>query len=130
MFFSLLFLLFLLGGEVSLVSSVVRLSSALMTAANAKSKVMNHHPFPEHTIQSDSLLSDMSYTTLLRPKEISEVDLWVVGCGKLGMLVAKQWLELFPTAVIVGETISTTNHAAIAELGAIPRLRSDRYIYL
>lgn len=60
----------------------------------------------------------------LPPKR--EVDLWIVGCGKLGMLVASQWLEMHPDAVVVGETKSSKNHEAIIQVGAIPRLRSQR----
>jgi hypothetical protein len=54
------------------------------------------------------------------------VDLWVVGCGKLGMLVVKEWLQQRPGAVVVGETLTRTNHEALARLGAVPRLRSER----
>eukprot|EP00603_Paraphysomonas_imperforata_P015750 CAMPEP_0114485840 /NCGR_PEP_ID=MMETSP0104-20121206/20160_1 /TAXON_ID=37642 ORGANISM="Paraphysomonas imperforata, Strain PA2" /NCGR_SAMPLE_ID=MMETSP0104 /ASSEMBLY_ACC=CAM_ASM_000202 /LENGTH=317 /DNA_ID=CAMNT_0001661979 /DNA_START=213 /DNA_END=1164 /DNA_ORIENTATION=- len=58
--------------------------------------------------------------------KMSSVDLWIVGCGKLGLLVAERWLELFPGAVVVGETSTPANHATISRIGAIPRLRSER----
>lgn len=56
-----------------------------------------------------------------------EVNLWIVGCGKLGVLVAKKWLQLNPSDVVVGETLTTHNHHDIAAVGAIPRLRSERF---
>ena len=55
-----------------------------------------------------------------------DVDLWIVGCGKLGKLVASKWLDMHPGDVVVGETMSNSSHNTIAHLGVLPRLRSDR----
>eukprot|EP01031_Cornospumella_fuschlensis_P025569 gene25569-30873_t len=54
------------------------------------------------------------------------VDLWIVGAGTLGELVAKQYKQQYPEARIVAETSSTTRHATYAEMGVTPRLRSAR----
>ena len=37
-------------------------------------------------------------------------NLLVVGPGVLGSLVCQKWLEMFPAAIVVGQTNSTKNH--------------------
>lgn len=53
-------------------------------------------------------------------------DLWIVGAGTLGELIAKQYRALHPHAKIIAETRSTTRHEYYRSLGVIPRLRSER----
>jgi hypothetical protein len=126
MFFSFLFSLLFLSGEIPAVQSVARRLSSVLFMKATKSKAIDHHPSPEHVIQEESPLEKFSSPLLSKDAETRDVDLWIVGCGKLGMLVAKKWLELHPTAVVVGETMSTSNHHSIAQLGATPRLRGER----
>jgi len=54
------------------------------------------------------------------------VQLWVVGCGTLGSLVAEQWCAAHPDHVVVAETSTDSRHAQLAAFGATPRLRSER----
>lgn len=53
-------------------------------------------------------------------------DLWVVGAGHLGGLVAQEWKRRYPTSSVVAETYTTARHDILRRAGAIPRLRRDR----
>jgi len=53
-------------------------------------------------------------------------DLWVVGAGTLGSLVAEQWKAQFPNSHVVAETRSATRHEGFVAQGIEPRLRDDR----
>jgi hypothetical protein len=53
-------------------------------------------------------------------------DLWVVGAGTLGSLVAEQWKAQFPDSRVVAETRSATRHEGFAAKGIEPRLRHER----
>ena len=48
-------------------------------------------------------------------------NLLVVGPGVLGSLVCQKWLELFPAAIVVGQTNSTKNHESLEKLGITAR---------
>eukprot|EP01035_Chromulina_nebulosa_P017849 gene17849-23462_t len=63
------------------------------------------------------------------PKEevpISEYDLWIVGAGTIGQIIAKQWKEKFPNDIIVAETRTPNRHNFYNDIGVIPKLRGDR----
>jgi hypothetical protein len=60
-------------------------------------------------------------------KRIPKYDLWIVGAGTLGTLVAQDWIHKFPGAKVVAETRTTSNHKDLKDFGAIPRIRSERY---
>jgi hypothetical protein len=53
-------------------------------------------------------------------------DLWVVGAGTLGTLVAQEWRRRHPHSAIVMETMTETRHPRLRDLGFEPRLRRDR----
>lgn len=55
-----------------------------------------------------------------------QCDLWIVGAGTLGEIVAKQWKERFPDSKVIAETGSTKRHSYLNELGVEARLRGDR----
>jgi hypothetical protein len=55
-------------------------------------------------------------------------DLWIVGCGTLGTIAAKEWMKQFPDSKVVAETSSETRHADLLKLGVKPRLRSQRTV--
>ena len=48
-------------------------------------------------------------------------NLLVVGPGVLGSLVCQKWLEMFPAAIVVGQTNSTKNHESLEKLGITAR---------
>jgi D-arabinose 1-dehydrogenase-like Zn-dependent alcohol dehydrogenase len=73
------------------------------------------------TVRS-SLIGTASFGTLPQ----SKVDLWIVGAGTLGELVAKEWKERYPSATVIAETLSPQRHQALREIGAHPILRSER----
>lgn len=50
--------------------------------------------------------------------------LLVVGCGVLGTLAARRWLQLHPGATVVAQTRGAGSHAALAALGLQPRDRA------
>ena len=49
-----------------------------------------------------------------------------MGAGTLGTLVAKQWLDKYPSDRVVAETRSTSRHAEFAAMGVSARTRDDR----
>lgn len=55
-------------------------------------------------------------------------DLWIVGCGTLGKLAAKQWLEANPADSVIAETKSDASHATLTSeiAGVFPRTRDAR----
>lgn len=53
-------------------------------------------------------------------------DLWIVGAGTLGEIVAKEWKRLHSEDIIVAETRSTSRHEKLTSYGVNPRLRVDR----
>lgn len=53
-------------------------------------------------------------------------DLWIVGAGTLGTLIADIWQEMFPGMSIVTETRTDTRHESYLQTGKVPRLRSER----
>lgn len=53
-------------------------------------------------------------------------DLWIVGAGTLGTLIADIWQETFPGVSIVTETKTETRHGHYAASGKEPRLRDNR----
>jgi hypothetical protein len=55
-----------------------------------------------------------------------QYDLWIVGAGTLGKMVARKWKERFPDAKIVAETATTRSHAELMSLGCEVRLREER----
>jgi hypothetical protein len=57
-------------------------------------------------------------------------DLYIVGCGTLGKLIAKKWLEKFPSAYVVGETSGKYSHEELTQLGIHPTTREDRFTFL
>jgi len=61
-------------------------------------------------------------TEVIEPK----YDLWVVGAGTLGKLVAKLWKENFPTSTVVTETNSAKSHYELESFNCIPKLRASR----
>lgn len=54
------------------------------------------------------------------------VDLWIVGAGTLGELIAKEWKKEYPSASIIAETLSPRRHPLLRDLGTQPILRSER----
>ena len=48
-------------------------------------------------------------------------NLLVVGPGVLGSLVCQKWLEMFPAAIVVGQTNSTKNHERLEKMGITAR---------
>ena len=52
-------------------------------------------------------------------------DLLVIGAGTLGARIATGWRRDFPDARVVGETRSSTRHAALREAGVEPRQREE-----
>ena len=61
--------------------------------------------------------------------ESSLVDLWIVGSGTLGTLVADEWLKRKRNlGTVIAETKTTNRHTQLKSLGAIPKLRTDRNI--
>lgn len=119
-------ILLYLSGELGVVESSTRLSSVLITAATKAMTNSKQQLFAPEYISEVPSSSQQELQS--KPVMGKKADLWIVGCGKLGMIVAKKWLEMYPSAVVVGETISRVNHRAIAQIGAIPRLRSERYV--
>jgi hypothetical protein len=59
------------------------------------------------------------------PRNIQH-ELWIVGAGTLGELVASQFKDQHPDASIIAETRSTNRHAAYNRLGVRCRLREER----
>lgn len=57
---------------------------------------------------------------------VPKYDLWIVGAGTLGKLVAKLWKEEFPSSTVVAETESSTSHSELESLNCIPKLRASR----
>eukprot|EP00884_Botryococcus_braunii_P000641 jgi/Botrbrau1/10578/Bobra.0358s0001.1 len=55
----------------------------------------------------------------------SDSNLLIVGPGVLGSYLGKLWLEQHPSAVVVGQTNSTTNHEKLQALGFKTRLKSE-----
>jgi hypothetical protein len=53
-------------------------------------------------------------------------DLWIVGCGTLGTLAAREWKSRFPESKVIAETNSESRHKELSSLGVTPRLRSQR----
>ena len=53
-------------------------------------------------------------------------DLWIVGCGTLGLLAAQQYKQANPTASVIGETATTKNHEELKKMQIFPRLREER----
>jgi hypothetical protein len=53
-------------------------------------------------------------------------DLWVVGAGTLGGLVAQEWARRHPSSSVVAETATTARHDLLRRAGAEPRLRGQR----
>jgi hypothetical protein len=53
-------------------------------------------------------------------------DLWIVGAGKLGTLVAQEWRRRHPHSAIVMETLTEARHPRLRDLGFEPRLRRER----
>lgn len=74
--------------------------------------------FPLHI--SSSSLPSIPHSTLRNP------DLWIVGAGNLGELIAKEWRTQFPDDIIISETITTNRHETLRKLGTIPLLRNQR----
>lgn len=119
--FSVLVGLLFLSAIISPAHSTRRLTSILTPSSHRKS-------LPATSSQVHTRINAAhSKDNLMSSELTSPVDLWIVGCGKLGLLVAERWLELFPGAVVVGETSTLANHESISRIGAIPRLRSERY---
>lgn len=62
-------------------------------------------------------------------EEIDETklcDLWIVGCGTLGKLAAKQYKLVNPAASIIGETHTDKSHTELSAMQVFPRKREDR----
>jgi hypothetical protein len=59
------------------------------------------------------------------PKNILH-DLWIVGAGTLGEIIAKLYIEEFPNASIIAETKTTTRHSFYESINIKPRLRESR----
>lgn len=57
-------------------------------------------------------------------------SLYIVGCGNLGLRVAKKWLELHPSAFVVGETYGDNQHSNLIQQGVYPVTRNDRSNFL
>lgn len=53
-------------------------------------------------------------------------DLWVVGAGHLGGLVAQEWRRRHPLGSVVAETATASRHDCLQRSGVSPRLRKDR----
>ena len=53
-------------------------------------------------------------------------DLWIVGAGTLGKIVAKLWKERYPGSSIITETRTASRHKEYSDEGYQPRLRSQR----
>ena len=56
-----------------------------------------------------------------------KVDLWIVGSGTLGTLIAKEWKERNPESIIITETLTSQRHPLLLSLGTIPRQRAHRF---
>jgi hypothetical protein len=54
------------------------------------------------------------------------VDLWIVGGGTLGSIVAEIWKSSNPKSVIVAETLTNNRHDSFKAIGVVPKLRSSR----
>jgi hypothetical protein len=53
-------------------------------------------------------------------------DLYIVGCGYLGKILGKGWLQAHPGCAVVGETNTEGKHEDLKSLGITPALRSAR----
>ena len=53
-------------------------------------------------------------------------DLWIVGCGTLGKLAAKEYKLKNPAASIIGETHTDNSHVELSNMQVFPRKREDR----
>ena len=60
--------------------------------------------------------------TCTQPKH----DLWIVGGGHLGGLIAQEWLRRHPASSVVAETMSSERHDVLRKAGVLPRLRKWR----
>lgn len=76
---------------------------------------------PPHVDHANSSQADAMSTS---PRQIH--DLWIVGAGSLGGLVAQQWIRRHPHATVIAETATTARHDILRQIGAIPRLRECR----
>jgi len=54
------------------------------------------------------------------------IDLWVVGTGTLGELIAARWRQLNPDATIVTETKTMKRHGKLLADGFVARTRDER----
>ena len=62
------------------------------------------------------------------PKENFNIhtDLWIVGAGTLGSIVAQKWKEQFPTSKIIAETQTSRRHAEFTSQGIQGQTRDER----
>lgn len=81
---------------------------------------------PPHLSQGYRGSDRGSECSLRQYNDSRKTDLWIVGAGTLGSLVAKQWMCDNPNAKVIAETLTTANHDILRGYGVIPRLRSDR----
>lgn len=74
-----------------------------------------------------ALAAPATGTTQCRKNPHSKVnDLWIVGAGHLGGLVAQEWRRRYPTSTIIAETATSARHDVLRQVGATPRLRAER----
>eukprot|EP01041_Mallomonas_annulata_P011016 gene11017-23014_t len=53
-------------------------------------------------------------------------DLWIVGAGTLGTIVAKLWKMANPESIVIAETKTNKRHDEFLAMDIIPRIRDDR----
>jgi hypothetical protein len=58
-----------------------------------------------------------------------KIDLWIVGAGTLGELIAKEWKLKYPSDTVIAETLSPQRHQSLRAIGAQPILRSERSLF-
>lgn len=86
---------------------------------------MHNPPRSMMTLRNDRGGNQCS-STIKSNNKAPKYDLWIVGAGTLGSLIAEEWIRKNPGSKVVAETMSSRGHLSLLELGAIPKLRSAR----
>lgn len=73
---------------------------------------------------STQVFSSSSQTKL--PSSSLDHDLWIVGAGTLGSIIAKQYRTSYPEANIVAETKTSNRHPELQSFNILNKLRSNR----
>jgi hypothetical protein len=105
-------------------SAAFAASSAAFAAPTTVGASLNRWLAETHLCRRDRSNNFAARRTGSSMSATTSNDLLIVGPGVLGQRVAAQWLGKYPGASVIGETRSTTSHAALAVEGITPTVYS------